>query len=728
VIVSRLPFSFALALPLVFAACGGDGLTLPPEGEAAHIVVIDGDDQSGRVGSVLGKPLLVRVTDTRDRPVAGATVNFSFASQGAGVATPASTTTDSDGRASSSLTLGSVPGTITGKAEVPVDAGITPVEAAFTATAVSDDANGIAYVSGDGQSAPVNSTLPAPLVVQVTDQFGNPISGVTISWTANDGGSVSASSTVTDGNGQTSVTRTLGGNAGQQTTTALADGLAGSPVTFTHTATAGSATGVLKVSGDNQSALVGTALANPLVVQVLDALGNPIPNRAVTWVTGDGSVNPENTTTDAQGHASTSWTLGPTPGPKTANAVVSGVGNATFNAIATAGSPSGSTSTVSASPTTITAGGTSTITVTVRDDSNNPVSGVTVTVSASGSGNSIDPVSASSGDNGVATFTFSSTVAEAKAITATAGGVAIADGATITVQKGSSTVEITSDDPDPSTAGEPVTVEVTVSGNGGPPTGDVVITINGGLPTETCTVTLSNGSGSCILPVTLPGTGSGNRRVITATYGGDTRFSGDTDTENHRVDPLPVGNNPPTAAFTAPTDCVAGQPCQFTDGSTDSDGSIQSRLWEFQDGSPATSTEPNPSVTFASEGSKTVTLTVTDNDGAPDTETKTVNVAPAPQQNQAPVAGNDAYTTPGAGQPLTVLAPGVLANDADPDVGDVVSAQNGSDPAQGSLSLNSDGAFTYTPDVGASGTDTFTYEASDGSLTTQATVTITIAP
>ena len=170
-----------------------------------------------------------------------------------------------------------------------------------------------------------------------------------------------------------------------------------------------------------------------------------------------------------------------------------------------------------------------------------------------------------------------------------------------------------------------------------------------------------------------------------------------------------------------------GPPCQFPDASSDSDGSIQGRLWEFQDGSPATSTDASPSVTFASEGPKTVTLTVTDDDGATDPETKTVNVAPAPQQNQAPIAGNDAYTTPGAGQPLTVLAPGVLVNDTDPD-GDPLSAQNGSDPAKGSLSLNSDGAFTYTPDPLAEGADTFTYEASDGSLSTQATVTITVSP
>jgi VCBS repeat-containing protein len=215
--------------------------------------------------------------------------------------------------------------------------------------------------------------------------------------------------------------------------------------------------------------------------------------------------------------------------------------------------------------------------------------------------------------------------------------------------------------------------------------------------------------------------------VITASYGGDAQFAGDTDTENHRVDLVPVPNTPPTAAFTAPTNCVAGQPCQFTDESTDN-GSIASRQWTFQDGAPATSNEATPSVTFASEGSKTVTLTVTDNEGASDSETKQVSVAPAaPPPNQAPIAGNDAFSTPGGGQGVTVPVPGVLANDSDPD-GGAVSAVTASDPALGSVSLNPDGSFTYTPDLGATGSDSFTYAASDGSLTTPATVTITITP
>ena len=44
------------------------------------------------------------------------------------------------------------------------------------------------------------------------------------------------------------------------------------PVTFTHTATAGSANRVEKFSGDGQSAVAGSELPNPLVVQVLDAV------------------------------------------------------------------------------------------------------------------------------------------------------------------------------------------------------------------------------------------------------------------------------------------------------------------------------------------------------------------------------------------------------------------------------------------------------------------------
>jgi VCBS repeat-containing protein len=326
----------------------------------------------------------------------------------------------------------------------------------------------------------------------------------------------------------------------------------------------------------------------------------------------------------------------------------------------------------------------------------------------------------------VATFTFSSTIAETKTITATAGGVALNDRPTITVQKTSSTVEITDDDPDPSTVGAAITVEFSVRGSGGTPTGEVIVTLSGG--DETCRATLVDGNGSCILTPTVAGPdANNNRRIVTATYGGDARFSGDTDTENHRVNPAPQPNQAPTAAFTPPS-CTVGVPCPFNDGSTDSDGHISSRFWTFQDAVPSTSGEQNPTVIFSSAGSKTVTLEVTDNERATDTETQQVTVTLPTPQNQAPTAGDDAYATPGAGQGMTIPAPGVLSNDTDPDGPQPLVARTASDPALGSVLLNQDGSFTYTPDLGATGTDSFTYEAFDGALATTATVTITITP
>ena len=63
--------------------------------------------------------------------------------------------------------------------------------------------------------------------------------------------------------------------------------------------------------------------------------------------------------------------------------------------------------------------------------------------------------------------------------------------------------------------------------------------------------------------------------------------------------------------------------------------------------------------------------------------------------------------------PLTVAAPGVLGNDTDAD-GDPLTAVLVSGPAHGTLTLNADGSFTYTPDANYNGPDSFTYKASDG--------------
>ena len=93
--------------------------------------------------------------------------------------------------------------------------------------------------------------------------------------------------------------------------------------------------------------------------------------------------------------------------------------------------------------------------------------------------------------------------------------------------------------------------------------------------------------------------------------------------------------------------------------------------------------------------------------------------------NDPPVANDDSYSTD-EDTTLNVAAPGVLGNDSDPE-GDTLTAIKVTDPSHGSLTLNSDGSFSYTPDADFSGSDSFTYKANDGSLDSNiATVTITV--
>ena len=84
----------------------------------------------------------------------------------------------------------------------------------------------------------------------------------------------------------------------------------------------------------------------------------------------------------------------------------------------------------------------------------------------------------------------------------------------------------------------------------------------------------------------------------------------------------PPANVPPVANF---SDSISGLTVNFTDSSTDSDGSIASRSWNFGDGS--TSTATNPSHTYSAAGTYTVSLQVTDNSGATNTKTQSVTVS-----------------------------------------------------------------------------------------------------
>ena len=97
-----------------------------------------------------------------------------------------------------------------------------------------------------------------------------------------------------------------------------------------------------------------------------------------------------------------------------------------------------------------------------------------------------------------------------------------------------------------------------------------------------------------------------------------------TSTATHSV----VVTHAPVAAFTySPSLPTRTKPVQFTDTSTDADGPIASRAWQFGDG--GTSTAQSPSHTYSSVGTYTVTLDVTDGNGVGASTTQQIVVGPA---------------------------------------------------------------------------------------------------
>ncbi|HSF14766.1 MAG TPA: Ig-like domain-containing protein, partial [Vicinamibacteria bacterium] len=134
----------------------------------------------------------------------------------------------------------------------------------------------------------------------------------------------------------------------------------------------------------------------------------------------------------------------------------------------------------------------------------------------------------------------------------------------------------------------------------------------------------------------------------------------------------------------------------------------------------------NGSFTYVHNGSETTAdsfvYRAIDPLGATSTATASITITPV---NDPPVAVADAHTVT-QGNLLTVAAPGVLGNDTDAE-GTALTAVLVSGTSHGALSLSSNGSFTYLPNAGYSGSDSFTYRASDGLLSSNiATVAIAV--
>jgi hypothetical protein len=170
------------------------------------------------------------------------------------------------------------------------------------------EAAALAMAGGNSQSAPAGQPLANPIGVRVTDDNGEPVADVTVNWDANNGGSVSASTTTTDEDGRTTVTWTLGPTAGSQTAVAAVDGLDGSPVQFTATAVEVGEITLTITQQPPASALTAEVFAPDVqpAVRLLDADGAPMAGAAVTASVQSGGGDLQGTTTattDANGVA-----------------------------------------------------------------------------------------------------------------------------------------------------------------------------------------------------------------------------------------------------------------------------------------------------------------------------------------------------------------------------------------------------------------------------------------
>jgi plastocyanin len=324
---AALPLSVAaaaLALAVAIPACSSDGGTNPPDGAAA-MAVVSGNNQTGFVGTVLTQPLVVHVEDAAGADLSGATVNWTVMSGGGTVAS-AATTTGANGRAQTQLTLGASAGANTVRASV---AG-TALSVTFTATGVEPPPDvtpaSITIVGGNNQTGPAGAELPDSLKVEVKNADGTSLPNIPVTWTVTGGGgSLGAASGSTNADGIAANAWTLGGSAGANTVTATVTGAGTLTATFTATGTLDPTPASIEIaSGNNQSATVSTALANPLVARVRNGAGQLLQNVVVAWTVtgGGGSLGAATSTTDALGLASNTYTVGASAGANTIHAAV----------------------------------------------------------------------------------------------------------------------------------------------------------------------------------------------------------------------------------------------------------------------------------------------------------------------------------------------------------------------------------------------------------------------
>ena len=238
---------------------------------ATTFVRISGNAQTGTVGKELDNPFVAEVQDQNGDGLSGITVSFAV-TIGGGTVSATSVTTNSNGQASTTLTLGSAAGS---NRVVASASGITQTRN-FNATGQATVATTVVEVSGDSQAGDTDAALPHPFIVEVRDQDGDALSGATVAFAVTaGGGTLSVTSVTTNASGRAQTTLTLGSTAGTNTVTATVSGI--TAITFTATAAV-----VLTIS------VSVPATADP--GETVDISATAVAEDTIEWTTTGGSI------------------------------------------------------------------------------------------------------------------------------------------------------------------------------------------------------------------------------------------------------------------------------------------------------------------------------------------------------------------------------------------------------------------------------------------------------
>ena len=228
---------------------------------ADSVTVVQGDNQTGVIGLRLADSIIVRVLDQSGTPFPGHPVAFEVLTGGGSVSDD-TVMTDASGQAGVVWTLGGTVGTQTANVSaVGVTAGSPHV---FSANAASQVATTLVKAARDSTTSLIAKPINTPPAVVVEDQLGNPMAGVTVTFTVTGGGgTVEAGGTANVVSGADGIAAvadwTIGGTAGENSLQVTSGALA--PVSFTTTGQAAAFDIVVRLYGDTTQFSAGAKAA-----------------------------------------------------------------------------------------------------------------------------------------------------------------------------------------------------------------------------------------------------------------------------------------------------------------------------------------------------------------------------------------------------------------------------------------------------------------------------------